>query len=1418
VPASTTGRPAAVLSILVTANTRSAQAQLAALDRQLAYSVKRSGKGGAALQRSIVGLRYTAIAGIAAIGGSVAAAAKYETAFANVRKTVAGSDKVMAGLNKRFIEMSKNSPQGAAELANLAGEAGALGVKAKDLGRFTKVASELGVTTQMTSEMAADGLARMANIMDLDVGQSVRRMADVLVDLGNKGASTEHEILEMSKRIAGSGKVAQMTQFEVMGLAAGLANLGIRAEMGGSAASRIIRTLHVASREGGKELNLLAETAGVAPAKFADAVENDMVGALGMFLDGLAQVEKDGGSAQLVLRDLGTTLGTNFGEIRISDTLMRAMSSGKGSASELARAMKIATEEGREGGAMLREYTEYTDTLSAQASILGNKIEAMGIEFGNLVMPDIREIVDILGDDSKSIEQKVQDIMDQLGDIIDKASGPIWDIASGLGKGIATGIWSGFWNGSPLTKLFIGASLIRMFGGPGVLGAAGSRVAAPIMASFMQRMQYMIGLGHLYDVQQAQRAAMVQKYGAYAGGRAFDKTAMKPAGTTLGRGLAFSTANAIPMAFAAAGVVNIVQDVMDDDLEGAMIETGGMAAGAIIGGLVGGLPGVFMGAGIGSLLGSLVDPLFRNDTETLAERLARIAEENHKRYEDAMGSYVRADKMVRRSQRGVKQANKDVKQAQDALAKARDDYPENSRQVLEADQKLTREVHRQIRARKKLEALEKVTGAAREVAKYAAKTDISTAAGDLVDLQTTARGAREEFLRLKELYGRRDPRVLESLNEWGAAQKAVLDKRNSINEILAETETKIGEQFADKLRNGVQSLGQQVNTAELKIALLYDRLLNVLPGGVAENVLSPKGFNPDDWMQNFGDMEMADQATKAERQFLRLGERLMRLNQIAEGFTLGGLNDLNEGNKKLSDSTKDVGDKLENTSRRGKTSLAELATRGIASLLNLDTKSNEHATQLKDGVVQSVWEMVWKTAAGYQAMEDDTSSSLESLGIGAISFGISAVANALSGGDDKKKTPPKKQKGGFVEVPGTGTGDKVDLHARVEPGELVGVINKNAAGRIKAINQQTPRWGKGFQRGGTMGSQVIEAIGPVNMPPFVYAADHDGGNRHLHLAMSSSDAIVAFGQKLQAAGYSVSGHPAFGAVGSHTAGSYHYSNQAIDINTAADETTAEIARVVAMLGGAAGAVVEKIKRQVLTGPKGSLLDMGQAGLDKVWNAANKFIQSKAPAMGMGNIEGVEGGAYDKGSLMALWQRAGGTPSAANLAAAVAMAESGGDPNAENHNSNGTIDRGLWQINSIHGAHSTFDPMGNARGAVSISSGGSNWTPWVAYNAGAHAQFLQKGGVVNPMWGGWHAKGGSFSVDRPTLFGAGEAGREDVFIRPHRDGGHAPKVELHVHGAGAAAALATIDDVYAIVDGERHEVDRHGKQIRRMRNR
>ena len=87
------------------------------------------------------------------------------------------------------------------------------------------------------------------------------------------------------------------------------------------------------------------------------------------------------------------------------------------------------------------------------------------------------------------------------------------------------------------------------------------------------------------------------------------------------------------------------------------------------------------------------------------------------------------------------------------------------------------------------------------------------------------------------------------------------------------------------------------------------------------------------------------------------------------------------------------------------------------------------------------------------------------------------------------------------------------------------------------------------------------------------------------------------------------------------------------------------------------------------------------------------------------------------------------------AVAVGMGESSCRPDAYLSNGptkgcpNGSVDRGLWQINSCwHPSVSkscAYDAQCNANAAYRISSGGANWKPWVAYTNGRYENYLDE---------------------------------------------------------------------------------------------
>ena len=105
--------------------------------------------------------------------------------------------------------------------------------------------------------------------------------------------------------------------------------------------------------------------------------------------------------------------------------------------------------------------------------------------------------------------------------------------------------------------------------------------------------------------------------------------------------------------------------------------------------------------------------------------------------------------------------------------------------------------------------------------------------------------------------------------------------------------------------------------------------------------------------------------------------------------------------------------------------------------------------------------------------------------------------------------------------------------------------------------------------------------------------------------------------------------------------------------------------------------------------------------------------------------------YDIKGLVELAKAAGFVGNDAAIMAAIAMAESSGDPNAVCHNTNGTEDYGLTQINTVHDkehgagwAQSSLDPnKAFANAAVVYKEAGNSFHPWVTYWKGLYKKYL-----------------------------------------------------------------------------------------------
>ena len=385
-------------------------------------------------QTSIGNTMNKATTAITAAGAaSVGAAIQWESSCADVEKTVSGTQEQLEALEQGLLEMSKTKPIDNTTLADIAANAGQLGIWTENVLGFTDVMSDLANTTNLTADEGASAFAKFANITGM-AQTNFDRLGSVVVDLGNNMATTEKDIVSMATNLASAGHQVGMSEADIMGIAAGLSSLGLEAQAGGTAFSKLFINMGVAAETGSDDLKKFAEVAGMSASEFKTAFETDAAGAVTSFIQGLSSGSQ---SAIAILDDMGIK------ETRFRDALLRTSSA----SGLFSNAIDLANRAWQENTALANEAAVRYNTTASQITMLGNKAKAAAINFGNDLMPMVREgigFADGMLDKFNSLDSaQRQQIMTWAAyvaavgpafTVLGKANTAVGNVATGLGK------------------------------------------------------------------------------------------------------------------------------------------------------------------------------------------------------------------------------------------------------------------------------------------------------------------------------------------------------------------------------------------------------------------------------------------------------------------------------------------------------------------------------------------------------------------------------------------------------------------------------------------------------------------------------------------------------------------------------------------------------------------------------------------------------------------------------------------------------------------------------------------------------------------------------------------------------------------------------------------------------------------------
>ena len=325
----------------------------------------------------------------------------------------------------------------------LAAAGGQLGIKTENRSKFTETMAMLGTATNLYGEEGAATLAKFANVTKMDQ-ENFDRLGSSIVDLGNNFATTESDIANMSMRLAGAGTQIGLSQADILGIATALSSVGIEAEMGGSAFSKAMIAMQMATTNGytqvndvmnktgmslrdlqllsannskdfksladglgytstelnsmissGVQLENFAKITGKTTEEFKNLFDSSPAEAIDAFIKGLQNADGAGENAISMLQNMG------FTEVRLRDSLLRLANSEAG----ITEAVTRSNTAWNENIALQNEFDAKAETTASQLSVTKNNIVEAARSIGETMLPSIKDASTTVANFAKGLSQ-----------------------------------------------------------------------------------------------------------------------------------------------------------------------------------------------------------------------------------------------------------------------------------------------------------------------------------------------------------------------------------------------------------------------------------------------------------------------------------------------------------------------------------------------------------------------------------------------------------------------------------------------------------------------------------------------------------------------------------------------------------------------------------------------------------------------------------------------------------------------------------------------------------------------------------------------------------------------------------------------------------------------------------------------------
>lgn len=315
---------------------------------------------------------------------SVRAAVDFESAMADVAKVVDGlrdengnlTDSYYA-MSDSIVQMSKDIPMAAEDLAAITAAAGTAGIAADELTTFTETAAKMGVAFDTTAEQAGDWMAKWRT--SFSMGQEeVTALADQINYLSNNSASTASEISTIVTAVGPLGDVAGISAAQIAALGSTMVGVGVQQDVAATGIRKLATTM-VAGSSATKAQATVLQQLGLDATEMAERMQTDAEGAILTFLEAVSKLPE---------AEQAAALKNYFGQESVG-----AIAPLLTNLDVLRERFEMVADAQLYAGSMDAEYAARAATTANNIQLYENRIAALKIQIGNYLLPVVNKVL-----------------------------------------------------------------------------------------------------------------------------------------------------------------------------------------------------------------------------------------------------------------------------------------------------------------------------------------------------------------------------------------------------------------------------------------------------------------------------------------------------------------------------------------------------------------------------------------------------------------------------------------------------------------------------------------------------------------------------------------------------------------------------------------------------------------------------------------------------------------------------------------------------------------------------------------------------------------------------------------------------------------------------------------------------------------